>query len=137
MTQSAQKESLHTHILRIACYALFTFCVLMLCNAAMANNHEEFQQAFEESYKNPSDVQAALKYSEAAVKIGDYESAIPPLERLLMFNPDLSNIRVEVGVLYYLLNSYDVANKHLSLVMQDDKASEESKSRAKRYLHKL
>lgn len=136
MTDHTRPESLRSRALRVICYALFTFCIMTLCNAAIANNND-FQKAFEASYKDPSNVQAALTYSEEAVKIGDYESAISPLERLLMFNPDLSNIRVEVGVLYYLLHSYDVANKHFSLVMEDVAASAESKSRAQAYLQKL
>jgi tetratricopeptide (TPR) repeat protein len=136
MTINTPKERLHTRIMRIATYAVMTFFILTVCNIAFANT-VEFQQAFEKSYNNPADVEAALHYSEVATQIGDYESAIAPLERLLMFNPRLSNVRVEVGVLYYLLKSYDMAEQHFSIVMQDTHAPNETKARASEYLQKL
>lgn len=109
---------------------------LLLLQPASAGN-TAFQQAFEHSFNNPADIDAALSYAEEAVKIGDYESAIPPLERILMFNPKLTDVRLEVGILYYLLNSNDVARKHLNDVVQDKEASPQTMSRAQSYLVKL
>jgi Flp pilus assembly protein TadD len=65
---------------------------------AYATDTRAFMQAFRHSYQNPADVNAALAYAQEAVKIGNYEAAIPPLERILMFNPKLSEVRLEVGV---------------------------------------
>lgn len=110
---------------------------LMLCQPATADNHSAFNKAFQASFNNPGDINAALTYAEEAVKIGDYESAIPPLERILMFNPALTDVRLEVGILYYLLNSNDVAKKHLQEVSMDPTASPDTLARAKRYLVKL
>jgi tetratricopeptide (TPR) repeat protein len=120
-------------------FAYITFCMVVASTAvnAYAADNAAFMQAFRHSYESPSDVKAALKYSEEAVKIGNYEAAIPPLERILMFNPRLSEVRLEVGVLYYLLNSKDMAKKHLGLVAQDESATDASKTRANSYLAKL
>ncbi len=119
-----------------------TGCMLaVFLTAAPANSYAVdntgFIQAFHHSYDNPGDVKAALHYAEEAVKIGNYEAAIPPLERILMFNPRLSEVRLEVGVLYYLLNSKDMAKKHLSMVATDTGATPASKARAESYLARL
>jgi tetratricopeptide (TPR) repeat protein len=125
--------------LRIGSFTAWMVLCLLLSSpaSAYAADNTAFLQAFRHSYENPSDVNAALKYSEEAVKIGNYEAAIPPLERILMFNPSLSEVRLEVGVLYYLLNSADMAKKHLSMVAADPKATDVSKARATSYLAKL
>ena len=111
--------------------------VLTLCQPATASDKQAFYKAFEASYAQPDNIDAALAYAKAAAKIQDYEAAIPPLERILMFNPGLSDIRLEVGILYYLLESEDVARKHLVQVSKDPHLSAESKDRVTRYLAKL
>ncbi len=125
-------------ILRTIAVALLASLLMFSGGVAeAASDRSAFLRAFKHSYENPGNVDAALTYAAEAVKIGDYEAAIPPLERILMFNPKLSEVRLEVGVLYYLLNSSDMARKHLSLVAQDDNAGDQLKSRATSYLAKL
>jgi tetratricopeptide (TPR) repeat protein len=97
----------------------------------------EFQQAFEEMYAHPGDVDATLKYSSLAVELEDYEAAVSPLERILMMNPNLPEIRLEVGVLYFLMNSFDTAKMHLELVREDATATDAQKTRAVDYLSKI
>ena len=122
----------------LACIALVIAFSVITCPAnAYAGDQPAFLQAFQYSYRNPEDVNVALKYSEEAVKIGNYEAAIPPLERILMFNSELIEVRLEVGVLYYLLNSSDMAKKHLSMVAHDPIATDTSKARANSFLAKL
>lgn len=120
-------------------FYLFTIAILSAAISlpAQATENKAFQAAFEKSYDNPTDIDAAIAYAEEAVKIGDYESAIPPLERILMFNPKLADVRLEVGVLYYLLNADVMAKKHFDLVASDPEASNSVKTRAKTYLSKL
>jgi thioredoxin-like negative regulator of GroEL len=125
--------------IRKLCFALFLGATLLsaLPANAYATDTRAFMQAFRHSYKNPADVNAALAYAQEAVKIGNYEAAIPPLERILMFNPKLTEVRLEVGVLYYLLNSKDMARKHLSQVANDSATTDTNKARAASYLAKL
>ena len=84
----------HAYIYSCLRVAYITGCVMAATlTAASANSYatdnKNFIQAFRHSYDNPGDVKAALRYAEEAVKIGNYEAAIPPLERILMFNPSL------------------------------------------------
>lgn len=98
---------------------------------------QEFNSAFNAMISNPSDVGLTTRYAELAVKLGDYESAIPPLERLLMINPDLVDVRLEVGVLYFLLNSHAMAKEYLNEVKDSGKASPEQLKRADEYLARM
>ena len=98
---------------------------------------EDFQQAFWAMLADPADTEKTIRYAEIAVKLGDYEAAVPPLERLLMLNPKMPKVRLEVGVLYYLLNSKEVARGYLSDVKNDPGAAPELIQRAENYLAKL
>lgn len=97
----------------------------------------EFHKAFDVMYAHPGDVDAAMKYSALAVELNDYEAAIPPLERLLMMNPALPEVRLQVGTLYYLLNSFDNATLQLELVINDKTATPELVAKANSTLNKI
>lgn len=98
---------------------------------------QEFEQTFTQMLKEPGNVDIAMRYSQLAEQLGDYEAAIPPLERLLMFNPDLPDIKLKLGVLYHKLGSDDVAKTYFNDAMQGDKVPERTVSEAKRYLKQL
>jgi len=98
---------------------------------------QEFETTFQLMFADPSDVNTTMHYAELAVELKDYEAAIPPLERLLMYNPDLTQVRLQVGILYYLLNSHAVAKKYLHEVAEDAHATPELVSRANQYLAKM
>lgn len=74
----------------------------------------EYEQLFEQSLANPADLDAAFRFAEAATALGDYEAAIGALERMLFFNPNLSRVRLELGVLYFRLGSYAQARAYLT-----------------------
>lgn len=106
-------------------------------HAERTETQEAFQQAFSAMLADPSNTEKTIAYAELAVKLGDYEAAIPPLERLLMLNPKLPKVRLEVGVLYYLLNSHEVAKGYLMDVKNDPNAKPEQIKRAQDYLARL
>ncbi len=105
--------------------------------AVRSEVQDDFQKAFWAMLADPSNTEKTIRYAELAVKIGDYEAAIPPLERLLMLNPKLPKVRLEIGVLYYLLNSREVARGYLNDVKNDPHAAPELVKRAEDYLARL
>lgn len=44
-----------------------------------------------------------------AIQIGNYDAAIGTLSRMLLFNPNLPRVRLELGALYFQLASYPAA----------------------------
>ena len=47
-------------------------------------------------------------------KLGDYEAAIGALERMLFYNPNLPRVKLELGVLYFRLHSYEMARSYFN-----------------------
>lgn len=73
----------------------------------------EYDQAFHAMASDPGNADKTLAFAEVAAKVGDLEGAIAALERLLVFNPNLPSIRAELGILYYRLGSYSLAQSYL------------------------
>lgn len=96
-----------------------------------------FDRAYAKMMSNPADLDGTLDYAELAAELGDYEAAIPPLERILLSNPDIPKIKLELGILYYLLGSKDVSRIYFQQVKQSAKASPEMVGTADEYLMKL
>ena len=59
-------------------------------------------------------------YAAVAMENEDYEPAIATLERMLIFEPDLPRVRLELAVAYFRLGVYEVANFHFQSVLDDD-----------------
>ncbi|HXQ68076.1 MAG TPA: tetratricopeptide repeat protein [Alphaproteobacteria bacterium] len=78
------------------------------------NAIEEYNQAFDDLLKRPSDIDASFRFSALAAKLGYYEEAITALERLLVYNSDLPRLKYELGILYYRLGSLEVARTYLA-----------------------
>jgi len=73
----------------------------------------DYDTLFQRMYRAPSDLDASFEFAERAVRQGDYEAAIGALERMLFFNPNLPRVKLELGVLYFKLNSYEMARSYL------------------------
>ena len=56
--------------------------------------------AFSAMSANLSDPAASFRYAELAIHLGSVQEAVSALERILLQNPSLDNIRLELGILY-------------------------------------
>jgi hypothetical protein len=94
----------------------------------------EYRGAFQAMQADPGNGDKALTFAKIAIESGDIEGALSALERLLIFNPDLPRIRVEIGILYYRLGSYEEARAYLKRVLDDSKLAPEDRARAEDFL---
>ena len=78
---------------------------------------QQFDTLFAQTIRNPSDLDTAFKFAEAATRIGDYEAAIGALERMLFFNPNLPRVRLELGILYMRLGSHEMAKSYFTTAL--------------------
>ena len=69
--------------------------------------------------KNPGDIEKTYAYVHVSTALGDYEAAIGALERLLMFDPGLSEARAELSTLYLRLGSPQTAAIYLKGALSD------------------
>ena len=68
---------------------------------------------FQQMLHNPADLAATFAYADVSARLGDNEAAISALERLLLFNPNLPRVALELGVLYYRMGSFEAARSYL------------------------
>ena len=72
----------------------------------------EYDALFEQMFRDPSDLEVTFRYAEVSALLGNFEAAISALERMLLFNPDLPRVRLELGVLYFRLGSFALARTY-------------------------
>lgn len=110
-------------------------------NNAFASGYNQKKQQLDAMYHellgNPTDLDLTMRYAELAVELGDYEAAIPPMERLLMNNPNVPKIKLELGILYYLLGSYDMSKTYLVQAKESAASKPEIKQQADSYLSRM
>lgn len=83
---------------------------------ALAQERTELDRLFEESRRDPDNLDLLFELARVAVELEDYEAAVGALERMLIFNPDLPRVRLELGALYFRLGSYELARAYLQQV---------------------
>jgi tetratricopeptide (TPR) repeat protein len=78
----------------------------------------QYNAAFQDMLNKPGDLEVALNYAKVATKVGDLEGAVSTYEGMLIIDPNLSRVRLELGILYYRLKSYEVARNYLETALQ-------------------
>jgi hypothetical protein len=95
--------------------------LLGLYTAASAQTSPDFagnlNPLFQRNLTQPSDLANTLQYA-AYASGDDIESAIGTYEQLLFYNPTLSKVRFELGVLYYRLGSYEMARGYFKSALE-------------------
>ena len=73
----------------------------------------QYNAAFQEMLKDPGNLDAVMAYAQVATKTGDYEGAVGAYESLLLVDSNLPRVKLELGILYYRLKSYDTSRIYL------------------------
>ncbi|HEY8565464.1 MAG TPA: tetratricopeptide repeat protein [Beijerinckiaceae bacterium] len=89
----------------------------MACGAAQAQNQAvirdpDYDALFQRVLREPGNLDLSFRFAETATRLGDYEAAIGALERMVFYNPNLPRVRLELGVLYFRLGSYEMARSY-------------------------
>lgn len=104
---------------------------------AVTNLPAEYDQLFQRMFKNPTDLDVTFQFAETATEMGNYEAAISALERMLLFNPNLPRVRLELGALYFRLGSYDTARAYLLGARDSRNVPPEVKDKVDRFLAEI
>lgn len=102
-----------------------------------AETRAAYDAAFQETLRKPGDPGVLLRYADLAVQVGDLEAAISALERLLLIDGDQPKVKLELGVLYFRLGSYEAARTYLESARQSARATAETRERADDYLREV
>lgn len=104
----------------------------VVAHAATDADKAAFETAFQDMLADPTDKAKTLHYADMADRVGDHEAAVPPLERLLMQNPNQPDLMVRIGYHYYHLQSYAMAKKYLNdaLAMKSIRSNDRNEANA-------
>ena len=84
----------------------------------------EREMIFSALIEDPTNLDYLFKYANLSILLGDLEAAISVFEQMLIYEPDLPRIRLELGVLYFRLNAYPSAKLYLNSVKNYDAPEE-------------
>ncbi len=83
-----------------------------------------------------ADPQNSFDFVKAAIALGDLRGAIAALERVLRINPNLANIKLELGILYLRIASPDLAQTYITQALESEDVPELVRLRAERFLER-
>ena len=78
----------------------------------------ERERIFSALIDEPTNLDNLFEYANLSILLGDLEAAISVFEQMLIYEPDLPRIRLELGVLYFRLNAYPSAKLYLNSVKE-------------------
>lgn len=96
----------------------------------------EQDRLFQQMLREPANLEIAFTYARVSAQLGDNEAAATALERMLLFNPNLPRIDLELGALYFRMGSFDLARDYLTKAMAAN-APPDVNTRASRYLAEI
>lgn len=91
---------------------------------------------FQQTLRAPASLDTAFAYADVAAKLGDNEAAVSALERMLLFNPNLPRVHLELGALYFRMGSYEISRTYFDKVLAAA-PPDEVKSRVETYLAEI
>ena len=121
----------------LAFCAAFQFCAPAAAQTGGAGPRAEYELLFKRTLANPGDLDAAFKFAEVANNLGEYEAAIGALERMIFFNPGLSRVRLELGILYFRLGAYGQARAYLNSAIEAPNTPTDVSDRVKGFLSEI
>lgn len=95
---------------------------------------QQYDAAFKETLSKPADLDVLFRFATLAAQTGDLEGAISALERMLLIEPDLPRVRLELGVLYYRLASYEVARTYFEAALKAPNVPPDVRAKAEQFL---
>lgn len=101
-----------------------------------ATLREQYQQALDAVMSDMADPQKSFDFVKVAIALGDLRGAIAALERVLRINPNLANIKLELGILYLRIASPDLAQTYITQALESEDVPELVRLRAERFLER-
>lgn len=96
-----------------------------------------YDALFQVMLNDPRNLDAMFEFAQLATRLGEYEPAISTLERMLIFNPDLPRVRLELGALYYRIGAYSVAESYFAQLAEDPDVPEGVRQRVAEFREEI
>ncbi len=99
-----------------------------------ATGNDRYQQALDGVLADVANPEKSFELVEAAMAAGDLRGAAAALERVLLIDPRLANIRLELGVLYLRMGNGSLAQYHIREALRAPNVPATVRLRAERLL---
>lgn len=113
---------------------ILLFCLLLspgsTSQAQKLTVNQQYDAAFLDMYEDIGNLDKTFRFAELAITVGDIEGAVAALERMLIIEPELPQIRMQLGALYFQLASYAMALTYLKAVVAHDEVPDDLKQSA-------
>ncbi len=120
--------------IRNLCFNLLLILSISSTAVFAESDKGQLDAAFKDMMSDLSNPEKSYRYAQIAIEQQEVKGAISALERLLLTNPNLDNIRLELGTLYHRVGSYGMATHFLNEAIASDDIPENVKERARGYL---
>ena len=97
----------------------------------------QYDAAFLEMYEDVGNLDKTFRFAELAIAVGDLEGAVAALERMLIIEPGLPQVRMQLGTLYFQLASYAMAMTYLNAVVSHDAVPDDVKQDAQELITRI
>ncbi len=97
----------------------------------------QYDAAFAAMLADPANLDKIFRFAELAVAVGDLEGAVSALERMLLIDANLPRVRLELGVLYYRLGSFEAARTYLLAALAAKDLPQDVRGRAETFLAEI
>jgi tetratricopeptide (TPR) repeat protein len=94
----------------------------------------QYDKAFGAMMADLANPELSFQFVKVAIEVGDLRGAIAALERILLINPGLANIQLELGVLYLRVGNAELAQDYLRKAIRAPGIPDAVRSRAERFL---
>ena len=129
---------------RIVAFAVMAWLTCVSLPAAGQSTADTDQAAlqvkkaalFQRMLSEPANLDVTFAYAETAALLGDNEAAVAALERMLLFNPDLPRVDLELGALYFRMGSFEMAQSYFAKALATNPPPE-VKARVDQYLAQI
>ena len=96
-----------------------------------------YDRLYQRMRENPRDLDLMFDFAQLAVRLGETEQAITTYERMLLVNPDLPRVKLELGALYYRIGSTQAARGYFEQVIDKPDIPEPVRRRVEAYLARI
>lgn len=121
--------------LAAACmFAIAAVSIFVQTGIARAQDASQQDALFQRMMSEPANHDVTFAFVRVATARGDYEAAVGALERLLFYNPNLVQVKYELGSLYFRLGSFEMARRYFREALASPNLDPKTRGRIEAYL---
>lgn len=106
-------------------------------SSAAGDARVRYDRLYRRMQENPRDLDLMFEFAQLAARVGEPEQAITTYERMLLVNPDLPRVKLELGALYYRIGSTQAARGYFEQVAARSDLPNPVRRRVRAYLAQI